>query len=393
MTRLARSLGVTAAIAASMAIGVTLALIYAWFLNPTPRAELVSAGLPVRVQAPLSRSGNASKGAIFDEREVMRLYERAAPAVVAIWSVSAARPGGNGGPGGEAEGRVRRGLGSGVIVDPSGVVLTNYHVVRGASQVEVILSDRTRLSGQLLGADPQNDLAALRLVDAPGALPSLALGDSAALRPGALAVAIGNPNGYERSVTVGVISGLNRTLRESDRPPLRNAIQTDAAINPGNSGGPLLNSQGEVIGINTAIERVAGQQGFGGIGFAVPASTAVRYLERMVAGETIEHPWLGIQGNDVTPVVARERGLGVSAGALVAGVEPGSPAQVAGLRAGDVLVALGGQPVRTMDDLGEVMDRVHRPSETATLGVVRAGQRLDLPVTLAPWPDRLRPAR
>ncbi len=176
----------------------------------------------------------------------MRLYERA-PAVVAIWSVSAARPGATGARGGEAEGRVRRGLGSGVIVDPSGVVLTNYHVVRGASQVEVILSDRTRLSGQLLGADPQNDLSALRLVDAPGGPPISGPRRlrSPARPSGALAVAIGSPNGYERSVTVGVISGLNRTLRESDRPPLRNAIQTDAAINPGNSGGPLLNSQGK----------------------------------------------------------------------------------------------------------------------------------------------------
>lgn len=380
MTRLVRRLGVTVAIAVSMSVGAVLALAYAWFLHPAPRAELVSAGYAVRVQAPSARSGDASKGAIFDEREVMGLYERAAPAVVAIWSISGTRTGG-----------ARQGLGSGVIVDPSGAVLTNYHVVRGASQIEVLLSDRTRLSGQVLGADPQNDLAIVRLVDSPGGLPSLPLGDTAALRPGALAVAIGNPNGYERSVTVGVISGLNRTLRESDRPPLRNAIQTDAAINPGNSGGPLLNYQGEVIGINTAIERVPGQLGFGGIGFAVPASTAVRYLDRMVAGETIEHSWLGIRGNDLTPTVARERRLGISEGALVAGVEPDSPALAAGLRAGDVLVSLGGQSVRTMDDLGEVMDRAGRPRETATLGVVRDGQRLEVPVTLAPWPDRLRP--
>ena len=188
-----------------------------------------------------------------------------------------------------------------MIVDPAGVVLTNYHVVRGATRIEVALSDRARYNGEVLGSDPQNDLAVVRLVDAPGGLPALTLGDTAALRPGSLAVAIGNPLGYERSVTVGVVSGLNRTLRERDRPPLRNAIQTDAAINPGNSGGPLLNSAGEVIGINTAIERISGQQGFGGIGFAVPASTAARALDRMLAGETIQHPWLGISGVERDP--------------------------------------------------------------------------------------------
>ena len=193
------------------------------------------------------------------------------------------------------------------------------------------------------------------------------------LRPGSLAVAIGNPLGYERSVTVGVVSGLNRTLRERDRPPLRNAIQTDAAINPGNSGGPLLNSAGEVIGINTAIERISGQQGFGGIGFAVPASTAARDLDRMLAGETIQHPWLGISGSNVTPALARERRLPVTDGALVASVEPESPAQVGGLREGDVLVALGGQPIRTMDDLGELMERGHRPGERGAFEVAAGG--------------------
>src|SRR5262245_24663115 len=318
MTRLVRTLSATAVVAVSMALGAVIALVYGWYVGPaqgTGEAVTVSDG--GRLEAPISRRGEASKAALFDEATVTRLYERAAPAVVAIYSA----------------GDQRGGSGSGVIVDPRGVVLTNHHVVRGATRIDVALSDRSRYSGEVLGTDPQNDLAVVRLVDAPGALPALPLGDSAALRPGALAVAIGNPLGYERSVTVGVVSGLNRTLRERDRPPLRNAIQTDAAINPGNSGGPLLNSQGEVIGINTAIERVAGQAGFGGIGFAVPATTVARFLDRMVAGETIEHPWLGIAGNDVTPTLVRERRLNVSEGALVASVEPGSPAQAAGIQA------------------------------------------------------------
>ena len=378
MRRLVRTLSATGVVAVSMAVGAMLALVYAWYVGPAQgSAEAVTVSDGVRLEAPISRRGEASKGALFDEVAVSRLYERAAPAVVAIYSA----------------GDQRGGSGSGVIVDPRGIVLTNHHVVRGATRIEVALSDRTRYNGEVLGTDPQNDLAVVRLLDSPGELPALTLGDSAALRPGALAVAIGNPLGYERSVTVGVVSGLNRTLRERDRPPLRNAIQTDAAINPGNSGGPLLNSQGEVIGINTAIERISGQQGFGGIGFAVPSTTAARYLERMLAGEDIQHPWLGISGSDVTPAVARERRLTVSDGALVAGVEPESPAQTAGLQAGDVLVSLGGEPIRTMDDLGELMERNGRPGVVGTFGVVRGGQRLEIGVTFAPWPERLRPSR
>jgi S1-C subfamily serine protease len=383
MKRITRLAGATAVVAVSMALGATLALGYAWFLGPgslldvSRTGQAGAGGAAVRVEAPLSRRGDSTKADLFDEAQVARLYERAAPAVVAIYSAS----------------DQRGGAGSGVIVDPGGVVLTNYHVVRGATRIEVALSDRARYNGEVLGSDPQNDLAVVRLVDAPGGLPALTLGDTAALRPGALAVAIGNPLGYERSVTVGVVSGLNRTLRERDRPPLRNAIQTDAAINPGNSGGPLLNAAGEVIGINTAIERISGQQGFGGIGFAVPASTAARALDRMLAGETIQHPWLGISGSNVTPALARERRLPVTDGALVASVEPESPAQVGGLREGDVLVALGGQPIRTMDDLGELMERGHRPGERGAFEVLREGQRLELGITFAPWPERLRLGR
>ena len=212
MRRLVRTLSATGVVAVSMAVGAMLALVYAWYVGPAQgSAEAVTVSDGVRLEAPISRRGEASKGALFDEVAVSRLYERAAPAVVAIYSA----------------GDQRGGSGSGVIVDPRGIVLTNHHVVRGATRIEVALSDRTRYNGEVLGTDPQNDLAVVRLLDSPGELPALTLGDSAALRPGALAVAIGNPLGYERSVTVGVVSGLNRTLRERDRPPLRNAIQTE----------------------------------------------------------------------------------------------------------------------------------------------------------------------
>jgi S1-C subfamily serine protease len=286
----------------------------------------------------------------------------------------------------------RQSLGSGVIVRPDGLVLTNFHVVRGARDIDVVLSDHSSYTGQVLGTDEQDDLAVVRLLDAPATLPTVPLGDSAALRPGALAVAIGNPAGMERSVTVGVISGLNRTLRPSDRA-LRNVIQTDAAINPGNSGGPLLNSDGEIIGINTAIEAVSGQRGFGGIGYAVPSTTAQRYLDRMVAGESIQHPWLGISGQDVTPALARDRKLPVQSGIRIAETVAESPAALAGLRADDLLTAVNGEVVRSMDELGDRLDGGGRPGDTVTLGILRGSQRLDVPVTLGTWPAVIPPSR
>ena len=365
----ARTLRAFAVVSTSMLVGAILALGYVW-LNPSIRA----AGplLPVRFEAPLSLNGEASKADLFDEQQVMRVYERSAPAVVAVLSRS---------------GR-REGLGSGVIVDADGIVLTNYHVVRNASQIDIVLSDRTRYTGQVLGGDPQNDLAVVRLIDAPGGLPVVPLGDLQDIRPGALAIAIGNPAGLERSITVGVVSGLNRTLRDTPgRAPIREAIQTDAAINQGNSGGPLLNSRGELIGINTAIEVVSGQRGFGGIGYAVPVTSVRRYLPRMLAGETIEHPWLGIAGGDVTPQLARERGLPVSSGVLIDSTVEGSPAAQAGLSQHDILVSVGGKPINNMDELGERVDREYAPGQTVVLGVARGRQRLDLPLTLGKWPE------
>jgi S1-C subfamily serine protease len=373
--RIGRTLRAFVTVFASMLLGV--ALTFGYFTASTGGRATRSL-LPVTFEAPLSRDGEASKAYVFDEQQVMGVFERAGPAVVAI----------------ESRAGQRRGLGSGVIVDPSGVVLTNYHVVRNATQLEVALSDRTRYTGRVLGTDPQNDLAAVRLVDAPGNLPTVPLGELEDIKPGALAIAIGNPGGLERSVTVGVVSGLNRTLRDTPaRAPIREVIQTDAAINQGNSGGPLLNSRGELIGINTAIEVVNGQRGFGGIGFAVPVTTARRYLPRLLAGETIDHPWLGISGGDVTPQAVRERGLTARSGVLVDEATGGGPAEAAGVQRNDVIVSLGGHEVTGMDNLGERMDRSFQAGETVKLGIVRGRERLDLTVTLGKWPERLPPAR
>ncbi len=371
----ARTIGAIAVVFASMLTGALLTLGYVW-LHPSIRSSGFL--LPAHLELPLSINGEASKVDIFDEQRVMAVYERTAPAVVAIWS---------------QVGR-REGLGSGAIIDQAGVVLTNYHVVRGSSRLDVVLSDRTRYTGQVLGGDPQNDLALVRLVDAPGRLPTIPLGDLTDIRPGALAIAIGNPGGLERSVTVGVVSGLNRTLRDTPaQAPIREAIQTDAAINQGNSGGPLLNSRGELIGINTAIEVVSGQKGFGGIGYAVPVSTARRYLDRMLAGDTIEHSWLGIRGSEVTAQLARERGFSVTSGVLIAEALPGSPSAQADVRVDDVIVSVGGKAVHDMDQLSEVLDLEHAPGETVQVGIARGRQRVDVPLTLGKWPERITASR
>ncbi|MBI3970130.1 MAG: trypsin-like peptidase domain-containing protein [Chloroflexi bacterium] len=374
MKRLLRTIAATTVVSFSMTLGTTLGLVYAWYLTPAMAGRIS----PVRLEAPLSRDGEVTKAAIFDEREVVSVYERAGPAVVTI-TVTGANP-------------RRAGLGSGSIIRPDGVVLTNYHVVRDAVNIEVGLTDQVSFVAKLVGADPQNDLAVLRLVDAPGNLPVIPLGESKDLRPGALAIAIGNPNRLERSVTVGVISGLNRTLRETERP-MRNVIQTDAAINQGNSGGPLLDARGELVGITTAIEAVSGQRGFGGIGYAVPAEAVTRALERMLAGETIEHAWLGVSGQDVTRALVRERGLKVQSGAFVADTVEGAPAREAGIQPGDVLTAINGKPVRSMDELGQQLDELSGPGDIVTIALVRGSERLELPVRLAAWPESTRQIR
>jgi S1-C subfamily serine protease len=329
-------------------------------------------GLPVAERGASSPSATqASKADLFDEALVTSIYERAAPSIVAI-SVTTSSG--------------RQGGGSGVLVAPHGTVLTNYHVVRSASSIEVTLRDRHRFSAKTLGTDPQDDIALLQLLGAPGDVPVLPLGDSDALRPGAMAVAIGNPVGLDRSISVGVISGLGRTLRDGDRP-MRNIIQVDAVLNPGNSGGALLDAAGQVIGVTNAIERVAGRSGFGGIGFAVPSSSVRRNFARLLAGERIRHAYVGISGQDLGASVAQELGLVAGPGIAVTSVAPGGPAALAGLRKGDAIVAVGSWSARSMEEFGAHIDRTYRPGDSASLEVRRGGTTLRVDVVLGAWPD------
>lgn len=248
---------------------------------------------------------------------------------------------------GDAGRRRRGGTGSGVIISPDGLVLTNSHVVNGAQRVRLTLADARPVEARLVGDDPHSDLALLRVTD-DATLPTARLGDSKALRRGELVVAIGNPLGFESTVTAGVVSALGRSLRSRAGSLIDDVIQTDAALNPGNSGGPLVSSRGEVIGINTAV--IAGAQG---ICFAVASNTASYVVSEIIRHGHVRRAYIGIAAQTV-PLPRRlglALGLNQSFGAAITGVEPDGPAAQSGLAAGNIIVALDGEIVTGVDDL------------------------------------------
>jgi len=274
----------------------------------------------------------------------------------------------------------KRGGGSGVIFTPDGLVLTNSHVVDGAGTVTVSSPDGRTMRADQVGQDADTDLAVIR-VDASGSpsLPWATLGDSRAARVGQLVVAIGNPFGFHHSVTAGVISALGRSLRSRSGHLMDDIIQTDAALNPGNSGGPLVTTRGEVIGINTAMILPAQ-----GLCFAIASNTARFVAARLIRDGRIRRSYVGVAGQ-VVPIpraLARVNQLAVSSGVLVVSVEPASPATVAGVRDGDVILAFAGEPVTGIDDLHRLLteDRIGEP---VTLTILRSGARRQLTVVPA----------
>ncbi len=334
-------------------------------------ASTVTSAQPVAAQSPPAQS---IAGAVFSKVN---------PAVVEI-VVSGQM---DGGPMGY-------GNGSGFVVDARGLILTNNHVVDDARAISVRFSAGEEREAQVLGTDRGNDLALLK-VDLPANTPVAALGDSDRVAAGETAIAIGSPFGLEQTVTQGIISAVHRNWAPGNGRMQRNLLQTDAPINPGNSGGPLLNANGEVIGVNSMIESPV--RASVGIGFAIPINTAKNLLPQLEAGAQIEPVWLGVSGAELDATIARDQGLSTQEGILVTGVVPGGPAAQAGVRGGqgqneriprggDVIVAVDGKAVKDMTQLADQLAG-HKPGDTVTLTIVRDGQQQPLPVTLQAWPE------
>jgi 2-alkenal reductase len=355
--------------------------------SSTPRPPRPT-DLPLPTLPPQPTIDTAISDALADqERLLVELYRRASPAVVSIEVVAAALPDGHppipGVPG-------TSGQGSGFLFDDQGHIVTNNHVVEGAERLQVRWFDGTTSLADLIGTDVDSDLAVIKVRELPPGVAPLPLGESREVAVGQTAVAIGSPFGEQNTLTVGVVSGIGRTLRGPAREfgsfSIPNIIQTDAAINPGNSGGPLLNVRGEVIGVNTAIAVSLGGTDFEGVGYAVPSSTVARVAPALVSEGRYEHPWMGIGMWSLDALLAEQANLPVGSGVLITDVQPNSPAARAGLRAGetelqlngfalrvggDIVVAIDGQAVADGDQLIGLLDLNHEVGDTITLRVLR----------------------
>jgi S1-C subfamily serine protease len=286
------------------------------------------------------------------------------------------------------------GAGSGFVIDPRGYILTNFHVVAGAQTIEVILGDQSRYPAKFIGADQRNDVALVKIEPKGKQLAALPLGDSSTLQVGQKVLAIGDPFGFQSTLTTGVVSALGRTVQTSETTFIDAAIQTDASINRGNSGGPLINTHGEVIGINSAIYTPSGTTA--GIGFAIPINTAKLIANDLMTEGRVRRAYLGVQTVPVGGWLAEALDLPVQDGLLVEQTTKGSPAAAAGIRGGDrvaeagmrriviggdVIVALDGQKVANQFDMNVLLNR-KRPGDTVTLTVYRGAKKMDVPVKL-----------
>jgi len=286
------------------------------------------------------------------------------------------------------------GAGSGFVIDPRGYILTNFHVVQGAQSIEVVLGDQSRYPAKYIGADQRNDVALIQIDPKGKKLASLALGDSAALQVGQKVLAIGNPFGFQSTLTTGVVSALGRTVQTSLTTFIDEAIQTDASINRGNSGGPLINTHGEAIGINSAIYTPSGTAA--GIGFAIPINTAKIIAHDLMTDGRVHQAFLGVRTLPVAGWLSEALDLPVKDGLLIEEATRGAPAAEAGLHGGDrvaqagmrriaiggdVIVAVDGQKVSSPLDLSLILNR-KRPSDTVTVSIYRGGKKMDVPVKL-----------
>jgi S1-C subfamily serine protease len=330
-----------------------------------------------------------------DEQNNIEVYKAASPGVVYIQSTAMAR---------DFFGMFSRpveGTGSGSVIDEQGDILTNYHVIAGAEKLTVSFGSGKAYTAKVVGRDPDTDLAVIKLLDTPKeSLTIVPLGDSDKLIVGQKVLAIGNPFGLDRTLTTGVISGLQRPIQAENGRKIEGAIQTDASINPGNSGGPLLDSHGRMIGINSQIESPSGASA--GVGFAIPVSIAKRIVPLLIRDGEIRRPKLGIAPRDVESL-GKQMQLPVSSGVLIVSVQPGSAAANAGLRGvvqtedgdlelGDIIVGIDGEKVDTNDDLYKILDK-HKVGDNINVEVFRQGRRTSVPVRLTEAPAQRRNGR
>jgi S1-C subfamily serine protease len=296
--------------------------------------------------------------------------------------------------------QTERALGSGFVIDRAGDIVTNYHVVRGASSIQVSFSNNERYRARIVGTDPSTDIAVLKVHVQATALKALPLGDSDGVRVGDQVIAIGNPFGLDRSVTAGIVSAVQRRIEAPNNLSIAHVIQTDAALNHGNSGGPLLDAQGDVIGVNAQIETGGVNEGNVGIGFAIPINTVKGVVAQLIKHGKVEHAYLGIEGKTLTPQIAHLFHLSVTSGVLVATVRPGTDAAQAGLKAatdevtvqgeswpagGDVIVKVDGEPIDTVERLIDVIAS-KQPGDKISVEVVRGASHETLSIKLGRQP-------
>jgi len=360
---------------------------------PTPTAVPTPTVMPVPMETP----SPATASLALLEQEIIQVYENVGMGVVNITNRSYAydfffRP------------TPQEGFGSGIVYDEQGHIITNYHVIEGASELFVTLADETTIPARVVGTDASNDLAVIQVEALPELPAPIPMGESENLRVGQFVVAIGNPFGFDQTLTVGVISALGRVIESPDERFIGEIIQTDAAVNPGNSGGPLLDLSGQVIGVNTAI--FSPSRASAGIGFAVPVSTVRRVVPELIAHGYYPHPWLGASTWSLTPEraqILQEAGMDVPVpeGILLVQTAPGSPAERAGLRGGrqqvrmgrvilpiggDILTAVDGEPIASDRDLTLHLETQTRVGETIQVTIWRDGLELEIPVVLTERP-------
>ncbi len=326
-----------------------------------------------------------------EEAVLVDLYRRANPSVVRVTTYV--------NQGGQVD---SSGVGSGFVYDSDGHIVTNAHVIQGASQVEATFSDGSIKTAEIIGEDPHSDLAVIQVEDLPADSLPLTLADMDQVAVGQTVVAIGNPFGLGGTLTRGIVSALGRSIPALTSFSIPQSIQTDAPINPGNSGGPLLNLKGEVIGVNAQIETSDGQRVNSGVGFAIPASIVKRVIPELIANGKYDWPWIGVSGGTVFPALITAMNLPVEKGAYIVEVYPNTPAEDADLRGyndeilvdgrqipvgGDIITAIDGEPVVTFEDILLYLTLNTRPGQQVILTVLRDGEYQDITVTLQRRPD------